>query len=650
MLPNQLTPPVFASREPFKDRDKIDLVRWGDTGELELVPTKTANKLEKDAAKPVAVSQPSTPALESGGGRYDPILKALAAKRSAQMLASNDLNYSPPEQNFTPATPTPAASPAGPQLTPEQIRQLHAEELNKPTALGIPKGELLDAMSQKVLVPGSPGRAARNAQTEANRYQQREAEGTKVEGPNLTPEQQAELVANAERNQRLKEESTRLQGQLDIQKAEQDVALNKGKLEGLERIKARDAEIQKQAENEYNQLRLTTEREVEESGKAEPDQSRFFNSKSGWRQALMAVSVALSGYARDGGDGGIVMRFIERDIQSQAEAIRARRGRADNALTKLSARFGSLEAGKAALRATENTIMGQQLQKQAAEFGTKNAQLAAQKAQVDALARSEEYMQALKLSFVGNRQQELRTSFQDPVTAIAPTAAHYRDPTPVEVDANIARKQGLYKTAAGIRGDDAEYQKKLAETNKLLSEASGSAGLSDADNRMIVSLAPDLTKLTMLEAAFKQAADVHGFKLGEDGQLASEDIPGALPGIAGIMAAGTQTILPKSREAERMREIVAQNLITALTGAVSQPVQDELMRSWLSNDKTEEGITRGFNRINQFIQDRRAQLTGSLDPKVQDELRKRNEYAKSFGYSGGIGKPASNPFDDGEDK
>lgn len=594
-------------------------------------------------------------------GEWDTTIQELEKKDRSRRTAENE--YGPPAatatdaggsalgynqfEGMTPANPPPAQQQAAPR---QQVPSPLGMALDQRTEFGVPGSMVVDALTRPVWVPGTPGRPGYGPQDAEKRFKTKESESLQLQGPNLTDEEkQAILDQRMEGvvDQKLAQDK---RNQIAELQAGTEYQASQARLEFLRKQVEQKTAEQKALELEYNSKEAEARAEVAAAGKEELDPMRFVTSKSAGAQLLMLASVAFAGYANGmagkGANGmGIVGDFIQADIESQRERIANRRKNSDNALARMSAKFGSVEAGKKALEAMQWELAGQQIQTMMDSIGTEKARMAGEAALADISAKSNELWAQTKIAFAGERTAQMNERYRDPIAAVAGTRGYSRPPTLEESLARMEKVQGLYQGGANIAKTNAEVQKALAEAN-------GDPGAVDPNTkaRLMAQLGQELGKVSDVETALSVYMEDSGMTFDKNGRVvAPNGVTGKADGILGYALAGTPTLTEATKKAEESGNYAAQEFITKLTGAASNAKQDATLGKRLQGHGTASSNIAGVQALADQVRNYRASLLAGYGPLAREF---EENLAKEKGFlarqKGSAPKRTANPFDSEE--
>lgn len=260
--------------------------------------------------------------------------------------------------------PVPTPAPA-PQAAPQQSvvsrgQRLMAMGLVSPQGLAISEATGLDPLTAESHIKRTPGQAAitreqllaSNEQAVAMKQARQEVSRNAWDQGDLDEKEARDLLALETRKET---EATKVQGALDVAAAQEaEMARQYGT--SKEEIDAWEARLT----GEEKQLIS----ELDDIANQKADPTRLFVQRGALGTALSTIGDALTTYAEFRAGRPLTRQLqqdIDRDIAIQEQEI-ARKGEGKRTeLAQLSRQFGSLEAGKAALRAKQEAYAATQL-------------------------------------------------------------------------------------------------------------------------------------------------------------------------------------------------------------------------------------------------------------------------------------------------
>lgn len=659
----------MLSRQPFSVKGGYSLVDW-ENGQRDIVPNSEADRIEREEKKAaeaisspqdqwaevlkkledhpdtrtaqLQLTQPQIGMRTDAGGTGPSMAPLLPTQEQKDAMGVNQVAgqlSAPAQQPSRQAGTTPATGP----LSPSQLANLQASALGNQTELG-PAGLVIDAFNRPVWRPGAPGRPGYNETDAAKKFREKMSVSEGRVGPDLTEEDKQQILSDTLTAEQLREQAQQKQNEIDMAEAASNYQLSQAKTQELTQIHAARQEQQRATELEYSALQEQTLREVRESANEEVDQGRLFDNKNAFARFAMILSIAASSYASKGTDSGIVMQFIKNDIDSQQARINNRRKNADNALTRLSQRFGSVEAGRKALEASQLELATQRFREMGAKFGTERARLVAEKATAETMARTQDALNEVRQSFIGKRSIETADRFRDPIAPVAGTPGRFGPPT-------VQEALALLNGYADVKNKFLQAGKTEAEANKLAAEAvqaQEGGGISpEASARLIESHSKEFAALVSGEMEYKAALEAMRLKETRDGRLEG-DVPGYYgSNVAGkILKEGTPTIRSDSKAVDTAVRVLMERATTAMTGAVAAPDQKETMLQEIIQDGSEEGLKRGMASVGRKLKERRAALEAGLVQPLLRQYQGNLEASRKALYSppSSEGTPATNPL------
>lgn len=278
-----------------------------------------------------------------------------------------EIPYAQPQgvvQRAATLVPVPPPSPA-PQAAPQQSvvsrgQRLMAMGLVSPQGLAISEATGLDPLTAESHIRRTPGQAAitreqllaSNEQAVAMKQARQEVSRNAWDQPDLDEKEARDLLALETRQEA---EGAKAQGALDVAAAQEaEMARQYGT--SKEEIEAWEAKLT----GEEKQLIG----ELDDIANQKADPTRLFVQRGAIGTALSTIGDALTTYAEFRAGRPLTRQLqqdIDRDIALQEQEI-ARKGEGKRTeLAQLSRQFGSLEAGKAALRAKQEAYAATQL-------------------------------------------------------------------------------------------------------------------------------------------------------------------------------------------------------------------------------------------------------------------------------------------------
>lgn len=204
--------------------------------------------------------------------------------------------------------------------------------------------------------------------------------------------------------------------------AENDVATQKIAAEENAKLLAKQAEEQKAMEDSYNSRVASLQDEAKAIGAKQVDPKRVFSSMGTFQKLMLVAASGLSGYATKGQKNVALEQMeatIDRDVRAQEQQLQNSKSNVDNALSRLSQEWGSILAGKAALRVEQREALKHRLGAIAAETGQQAAMVKAQAA-IQALdAQQAKDFETLRVASMGETTTATQARFMAPRAATA---------------------------------------------------------------------------------------------------------------------------------------------------------------------------------------------------------------------------------------
>jgi hypothetical protein len=314
-----------------------------------------------------------------------------------------------------------------------------------------------EALQSRRYVPGRPGR---NPQQEAQ-LRAPVPLSRVIEAEPGVPYDRQEL----EDTQKLQREAALMKAQTDVLAAGADQARQRSMAElaqkQLEQQQARQAASEQEYRGQMRQLQM----DADTLAFKKPDYKRFTKQMSLGKTLVLAVAAGLQSYARKGGDSSILNTLQEQirdDIAAQERELALSRGEKQNALRDLSQRWGSLEAGRAALFVTQMTAAEKMAAAQAAELNVPRAQAAAQAYIADIRAAQANERRILEQAAQGRQVVREQQEMALPQQA---TPGHWVDRYDPKQKLDIV--MGMYDRLIGAGKTEAEARKAVSEATGL---------------------------------------------------------------------------------------------------------------------------------------------------------------------------------------
>jgi hypothetical protein len=381
----------------------------------------------------------------------------------AQNMTPNPVaSFQPPEaerpappQNVTDAaappiqSATPAAAVSPP---PPERRQQVADPLDPRTGLRL--SEYREA-ARPVYVPGTPG-------FDPNRVK---ASQVLVPVQRTTQVQQgrpydAEAVADWQRKEL---EAKQYEAHAQLLDAENRVKTGQLTAQTLAEIEQKQRSEQAAREAAYSDRMNVLTQEARQIAQTPIDTEAYGKSLSGWQTIGLALAAGLTGYATRGGPNQILAMIgdkISQNIHAQEVQLRNRQDANRSELGRLAQEWGSLEAGRAALKVREVETAKAKLEATALSMGlpVESAKVQGMMSALDAIQAKER--DQLKQAALGTTTTSEAGQFLTPRKA---TAGYYRQPTDKEFESRIDKTQGRVAKGQEIIGKNLDNQGTEAE-------------------------------------------------------------------------------------------------------------------------------------------------------------------------------------------
>lgn len=272
----------------------------------------------------------------------------------------------------------------------------------------------------------SPGRAAVNPEAEARQFLWRTGKATTVEGAKPVDESRWKDVQDKTR--------AAVDAQAQAQIAEGNAATDTAHAQSLaaQQLHQQMADQQARDEAAFEAKHTAMLQDIDRVNREQVDPQRWFKQHGaiGSMLAIIGSSMLQAANLRNGQAAGPSQmdRFISQDIASQENELARRGASANNKLAELSRQWGSIEAGKAALRASQLRLVDGQLADIAANGRSKvlQQQAAAMRAvNEQKIAQADYDLHAAAQGVRSEREQGQYTSPQKAVAGGARTTYNF---------------------------------------------------------------------------------------------------------------------------------------------------------------------------------------------------------------------------------
>lgn len=228
--------------------------------------------------------------------------------------------------------------------------------------------------------------------------------------------------AAVEQYQEKEREAAQLKSQADVIQANNEYQTQKAMADEVGKLTAIQEADQRAAEDNYNSKMQGLQDEAKKVAAREVDPKRVFKDMNTWQKVGFVLASALSGYANKGQRNPIMEQMdaqIAQDIRSQELQIQNSKGVTDNALARLSQEWGSIQAGKSALRVQQYEAAKQRVQLQAAAVGTAQAQVRAEAMTKALEAQQFKEFENLRVASMGETSTATQAALMAPKKAAA---------------------------------------------------------------------------------------------------------------------------------------------------------------------------------------------------------------------------------------
>ena len=285
----------------------------------------------------------------------------------------------------------------------------------------------------------------------------------------------------------------------------------------------RQQQAEQQArEAEFNSKQATLDDEAKAVAAREIDPNRVFKNMSIFQSLGLAIAAGLKGYASQGRDNSVMdslMHRMDADIRAQEHDIQVSKGRVDNALARLSQQFGSIQAGKAALKDQQLSVIMAKNTATAAEIGT-------------AIAKANADAANLKLEAEQAKLREQRWSEAQGQTTIGTSAAMMSPKAATR--GGLARKSDAeslkgWEAADKLEGNKATTEGKQLENLEKRGELTGA--IPGKASEQVTKYGAERLKVEGAKARIQSWMGRNGIKKDDRGNYVttSSQIPGVGP-------------------------------------------------------------------------------------------------------------------------
>ena len=364
-----------------------------------------------------------------------------------------------PQMSMAPGTTAQPVSNGQPQTNNEQNAQVAAIGAG---ALGVrpsdfaasyaarQMGHNIDpltlAATRKTTV--TPGQKAINADTEAQQLAWRTGQQRVVEGAHPVDEERLAHV------QELARRAVDAQSQASLADAQATRDTANAQALAASQLQAQMQAEQDRRQQDYDNQHSQFLQEVDDASKSEPDRQRWFKQHGAIGTIFAILGSAAEGYAKGlHGQYGPSMleRFVNQDMALQEREIERRGASANNKLAQLSQQWGSLEAGRAALRAGQYRLADSQLAQVAANTKAPAIQksIEAQRAMLEQKIAQQDY--DLRAAAEGTQRIAESAQYVSPRKAIA---GGVRTTYDIGKALNNEQEQNRYASAQNEKAQD----------------------------------------------------------------------------------------------------------------------------------------------------------------------------------------------------
>jgi hypothetical protein len=275
---------------------------------------------------------------------------------------------------------------------------------------------------------------------------------------------------------------------------------------------------QQAREADFNSKQADLDDEAKAVAAREIDPNRVFKNMSIFQSLGLAIAAGLKGYATQGRDNSVMdslMHRMDADIRAQEHDIQTSKGRVDNALSRLSQQFGSIQAGKAALKDQQLSVIMAKNTATASEIGT-------------AVAKSNADAANQKLLAEQAKVREQRWSESQGQTSVATSAAMVSPKAATR--GGLARKSDAeslkgWEAADKLESNQANTEGKQLENLKTRGEITGDLPGKEG-GQLQEHLGKNLSEVAQLRSQVDNILSMSGITQDKVGHAQHGDIPG----------------------------------------------------------------------------------------------------------------------------
>jgi hypothetical protein len=478
------------------------------------------------------------------------------------------MSVAPPESD--PTRQAPEANPASSEPFPAQKHALTNRD------------RLLERLDSPLTY--SPGTAAFDPEKEAARRKAVPvSQSVAVQGAH-------EFDPEAVRKyQQMEFEAAKTNAQASVLEAENNANVQLGINGETQRLLAQQKANQQAAEVDYNTRLGALEKEAGDLANQKIDPKRVFNDMSTWKKITLALASGLGGMADPHGEDQVwkmVQSQVEQDVHSQEVALRTKQKGHENALSRLSAQWGSVQDGKAALRVQELEAAKQGILAEAAKVGTEVARQRADGANQFLLAMQAKDLEQMRVASLGKVTKQTQQAMMAPRAA---TAGGMRYKTDAEQARDQGRIQTLREGDAGLQGKELAN---LEKRNELSGEVTGKG--AEKTHEQVAQYGQRRAALESSKAALDRFIAENGITRDENGNLVP---PGDIAGMGRFGKRAPQAFTSQQGINNRaaLRQIVMSKVQEAF-GAANE-TQVEMITDQVIGNGTPEHIAAELNQI-----------------------------------------------------
>jgi len=514
--------------------------------------------------------------------------------------------------NFTPAAPAAPATP--PQSAPPPANSPAGEA--GPAPKFDPGQALASAAMQEALNPYKyQAGTAGNVDKYGRPLQKIEVPQTKASAVQGATAYDPEGVAKFQRAQM---EAAYAKSEADKKAAQTSFEASQLESVALQKEAERQAAEQRGLEENFNNKLAGLQAQATAAAGEKINPNRMFDNMSAFGKIGLVLAAAAGGYANPRGPNQIMQMvdsMVNDDIRAQEDALRAKRGTVDNALARMAREWGSIEAGRIALKMAQKEAVISQIRTAANEVGTQTAMQNADVYLKGFAAEQEQQRYELWQRSQGVLASETRASMETPTRG---SAGGWVPKTGAEKLKGLDTAATVYKTAGGAAKDWAEWR--------------GEGGKSATDRRVNFAqreyLSKSLSGLSDYERRINDVVSSSGAEIAPDGSVTFPNgAPAGLGGPLQVVAKmfGENVAGMMTDESGRLNRAKLQSVLSAriheMSGAAFTKAEADshAMQIGAGLLESPETLVRKMAVLQKDVAAKRRHVEAAADPEVLEE-------------------------------